>query len=125
MATSLRLSLLASYEQDISLPTLPCAIQDALAMVHGIGFGYMWIDDMCILQDGEDDVTRQVSKMHHVCRGSPFTVISAAAETSRDRFLQPRTQRPPTRLEARLDDNVFSSLIAFPALEVEPADPSP
>ncbi|KAK5654040.1 hypothetical protein OQA88_7718 [Cercophora sp. LCS_1] len=118
------LSLLTSYERDIPLSKLPCTIQDALAAVHGIGFQYLWVDAMCIVQDDEDDVVRQISQMHQIYRGSLFTIVSATAETSRDRFLQPRTQHRPTQLEARLDDNVFGSLVAMPVPEMDPVDSS-
>lgn len=37
------------------LDNLPPTIQDALRVTQTLGFQYIWIDALCIMQDSEDD----------------------------------------------------------------------
>lgn len=100
------------YEARIQTALLPQTILDALTVTRGIGLRYLWIDAYCIVQDDEDDKTRQISQMHQVYRGSYVTIIAAKADSSNSGFLAPREAYRPVKMNVRWDDNVFEEAIA-------------
>ncbi|KAK0714414.1 heterokaryon incompatibility protein-domain-containing protein [Apiosordaria backusii] len=107
-------NLLGAYENEIPMKTLPQTLQDALAVTHGIGLRYLWVDAMAIVQDDDDDKDEQISQMHRIYLGASFTIVAANAVTSLDGFLAPREKYRPSIISARLDDNVFREILAVP-----------
>ncbi|KAK3375697.1 heterokaryon incompatibility protein-domain-containing protein [Lasiosphaeria ovina] len=107
-------ALLPAYERDIPLHTLPQTIRDALTVTHAIGFRYLWVDAMAIIQDDGPDKVDQIAQMHNIYRGASLTLAAAAAATSRDGFLRPRTQHRPSLLAARTDDSTFGQVLVAP-----------
>ncbi|XXH05361.1 hypothetical protein Hte_011787 [Hypoxylon texense] len=105
---------LDQYESEILFGTLPKTIQDAVIVTLGVGLRYLWVDAICIVQDDADDKQEQISKMHLVYRGAYFTIAAANAPTSYAGFLQPRERYQPTRVSARMDDNVFTEVLLSP-----------
>jgi hypothetical protein len=60
---------LANIQQrrsSISWQELSKNIQDAVSIVRGLGFRYLWIDVMGIIQDSEDDWLAESAKMADV-----------------------------------------------------------
>lgn len=51
-------------------------IQDACSIVHRLGFRYLWVDRLCIIQDSPDDWSHEASRMAHVYKQA-FCTISA------------------------------------------------
>ncbi|KAK0671570.1 heterokaryon incompatibility protein-domain-containing protein [Cercophora samala] len=107
-------SVLENYEKEIPMAILPQTLQDALTVTHGIGLSYLWVDAMAIIQDDDDDKDEQISQMHRIYLGASFTIVAAKAVTSLDGFLTPREKYQPSIISARLDDNVFGEVLAFP-----------
>lgn len=62
------------------LTTLPPVFQDAVTITRKLGFRYLWIDSLCILQDSVDDWNAESAKMDQYYTGSSFNIIAAAAE---------------------------------------------
>ncbi|KAF9774765.1 hypothetical protein IL306_007201 [Fusarium sp. DS 682] len=58
-------------------------MQDALRVVLGLGYAYLWIDSLCIIQDDSADWARESQKMADVYAGAICT-IAATASTSGD-----------------------------------------
>lgn len=70
----------ASPEGD-KLPTkIPKTIKDAMDIAQKLGLEYLWVDRYCIRQDDSNDKNDQMSKMHHIYRGSHVTIIAGAGE---------------------------------------------
>jgi len=69
---------------------------------------------MCIVQDDDKDKAEQIGQMYAVYRGAYVTISAATAATSRQGFLQPRTQFRGFELAARLDDDILGRVIAMP-----------
>jgi hypothetical protein len=62
------------------LTTLPPVFQDAVTITRKLGYKYLWIDSLCILQDSVDDWNAESAKMDQYYTGSSFNIIAAAAE---------------------------------------------
>jgi hypothetical protein len=53
--------------------------KDALFITRALGFNYIWIDSLCIIQDDPDDWRKEASKMCGVYRGSTLTLAASSA----------------------------------------------
>ncbi|KAF8971856.1 heterokaryon incompatibility protein-domain-containing protein, partial [Flammula alnicola] len=56
---------------------LPHTISDAIDLVGGIGERYLWIDNLCLVQDDEDDMLHGIAHMDLVYKGAILTIIAA------------------------------------------------
>lgn len=66
----------------IVIPTneLTKTMQDAINMTRALGYNYLWIDALCIVQDSEEDWRREASRMSDVFRGAVVTIAVADAK---------------------------------------------
>jgi hypothetical protein len=62
------------------LTTLPPVFQDAITIIRKLGYRYLWIDSLCILQDSVDDWNAESAKMDQYYTGSSLNIIAAAAK---------------------------------------------
>ncbi|GAA91388.1 heterokaryon incompatibility protein [Aspergillus luchuensis IFO 4308] len=77
---------------------LPRTIQDAMLLVSRLGYRYLWIDSLCIVQDSKSSWQLNASAMHLVYGNAQFTICAADGEDSSVglRAVKPvlRTMRP-------------------------------
>jgi Heterokaryon incompatibility protein (HET) len=59
--------------------TLPPVFQDAITIVKKLGYRYLWIDSLCILQDSVDDWNAESAKMDQYYTSSSLNIIASAA----------------------------------------------
>lgn len=75
-----------SQEGELANAGLPATIQDAIRLVHSIGIPYLWVDALCIVQDGGQaeaaEKARQIQNMDAVYGLAEFTVVQAAGNDS-------------------------------------------
>jgi hypothetical protein len=64
-------------------------IQDAILVTRALGISYIWIDALCILQDGEE-WSKDASKMNEIYGGSTVTLVIASSKSVKDGFLKER-----------------------------------
>ncbi|KAI0629756.1 heterokaryon incompatibility protein-domain-containing protein, partial [Trametes polyzona] len=77
------------------LTSLPRTVQDAIRVTHALGFRYLWVDGLCIVQDSPEDQHREIKYMRQIYRYAALTIIASSASSVDEGFLQERTQ-PPT-----------------------------
>jgi hypothetical protein len=63
----------------ILLSQLPRTFQDAVNVTHRLGFRYLWIDSLCIIQDDEDDWTKEAARMCSVYQNAALVLGASAA----------------------------------------------
>ncbi|KIW86758.1 uncharacterized protein Z519_12671 [Cladophialophora bantiana CBS 173.52] len=80
----------------VSIPSsrLPRTFQDAIRVTQELGYKYLWIDSLCIVQDSLQDWERECKEMAQTYRNSAVTISGSAAANCSDGFLHPRP--PPT-----------------------------
>jgi len=71
----------------VSVSGLSPTIQDAISATAGLGFCYLWVDALCIIQDDLDDKYAQIPKTADIYRGAEFTIAAAKCASSEERFL--------------------------------------
>jgi hypothetical protein len=55
-------------------------MRDAITIVRSLGYRYLWIDALCIIQDSTDNWFSEASKMSSVFSGAVLTLAVADAE---------------------------------------------
>lgn len=69
---------LPNFYTALDVDSLPRNFQDAIALTRSLGFQYLWIDALCIIQDDEADWSEESPRMTTVY-GEATLVISATA----------------------------------------------
>lgn len=57
------MSSLAVLAAGIDMASLPSTIRDAMAFTQALGFNYIWIDVLCVVQDDDEDKAHEVPLM--------------------------------------------------------------
>lgn len=100
---------LQSYTK--SLPTgLPRTIQDAILVTRSLGFRYLWVDALCIIQDDMSDKSAEINEMGMIYKSATLTIAAASASTVNDGFLQDRPPLPMCRLPFYMADEKEGSI---------------
>ncbi|KAH6848123.1 heterokaryon incompatibility protein-domain-containing protein [Chaetomium sp. MPI-CAGE-AT-0009] len=78
-------------QQATHVSALPRTLQDAIAVTYHLGFEYLWIDALCIIQDSPDDKRHEISQMQHIYANAAVTIAAATASSVEQGFLTPGT----------------------------------
>ncbi|EUC47822.1 hypothetical protein COCMIDRAFT_89228 [Bipolaris oryzae ATCC 44560] len=70
------------YDGGIDFDSLPKTFQDAVRLTVAIGFRYLWIDSLCIIQDDTEDWQRESAKMAAIYGAGTITLSATSAENS-------------------------------------------
>ncbi|KAF2831868.1 HET-domain-containing protein, partial [Ophiobolus disseminans] len=73
-----------TFFQDIPLSSLPPTFIDAIKITNQLGYDYLWIDSLCIIQDSFDDWKQEAAHMGSVYRNSALTIAALGAKGSYD-----------------------------------------
>jgi hypothetical protein len=76
---------LPAHLMSIDKAQLPRTIQDAITVCRNLDFRYLWVDSLCIVQDGPD-VHREVANMAHYYGGASLTIAAASAANCSEGF---------------------------------------
>ncbi|KAF7940105.1 uncharacterized protein EAE98_000232 [Botrytis deweyae] len=91
--TILTKSNLQSLQKEIKMTSLPANFRDAILITRGLGFQYLWIDSLCIIQDSIHDWSTESTKMGDIYRNSVLTIGAAAAHKAADGILHTRSPK--------------------------------
>ena len=70
------------FQQDIPWKKLPLTFQQAISLTRKLGFRYLWIDSLCILQDDLDDWREEGSNMASIYSGARLTLAATGSPDS-------------------------------------------
>ncbi|KAL5349783.1 hypothetical protein ACLOAV_004816 [Pseudogymnoascus australis] len=77
-----------SYEEGgIQIEDLPQTVQDAIICTRELGFQYLWVDTLCIIQDSASDKREQIAQMRKIFHNAAITIVAGSARTVYDGFL--------------------------------------
>ncbi|KAH8654616.1 heterokaryon incompatibility, partial [Tricladium varicosporioides] len=57
---------LKHLKSEIPLDQLPRTFRDAMVITKVLGYRYLWIDSLCIIQDSEEDWAQEAGRMAQV-----------------------------------------------------------
>jgi hypothetical protein len=73
-------------QQGLPLSELPRTIRDAMKIAQDLGFRYLWVDSLCIIQDQQpgpsNDWAREANSMKEVYTNAALTIAALGAPTS-------------------------------------------
>jgi hypothetical protein len=85
-ALMLRMDNVQRLAQDFSISRtdLPATIRDAMIACAKIGQRYLWVDCLCIVQDGHEDIKQaQIEKMGDIYAFAFLTIVGASGDDAR------------------------------------------
>lgn len=98
----------------ISEPEMPAVLRDAIQVIKALGFSFLWIDALCILQDEESDWEQQCSEMHNIYGSAQVTLCVANSRSCDEGFLQPTSPRVRLPVQSlRASDMTSSFLVQY------------
>jgi Heterokaryon incompatibility protein (HET) len=74
--------------QGFMMGDLPQSIQDAVKVTRDLGFRFLWVDALCIIQDNAADMAKEVGLMGKVYKRSTLTIAASNAPSVSDGFLR-------------------------------------
>ncbi|PQE29592.1 heterokaryon incompatibility protein [Rutstroemia sp. NJR-2017a BBW] len=80
----------AALEKNIPFRNLCTNFQDAITVTRNLGFEYLWIDALCILQDSRQEWAEQSALMAQIYQRSALMISAAAATQPQHGFLSDR-----------------------------------
>lgn len=86
----LRGDTLEDLKGDITLESLQQSIQDAILVTRKLGFRYLWVDALCIIQDCKTDKAKEISQMASIYKNAAITIAASSSENAMDGFLSQR-----------------------------------
>ncbi|KAK7423042.1 hypothetical protein QQX98_001332 [Neonectria punicea] len=86
---------LQSHKTSIPLHSLPLTIRDGILATRALGFQYLWVDALCIIQDDEEDWGREAAQMGDIYSKATITLSSLVSSDAADGFFGPRQTRQP------------------------------
>jgi hypothetical protein len=81
-------STLVEKCSSLDLSRLPKTILDAIEITQHLGYSYLWVDALCIVQDSEEPDGGEIAVMGRIYQNSEVTIIAASAASSNDGFLK-------------------------------------
>ena len=82
-------SCLASIDRSL----LTKNMQDAISITRVLGYSYIWIDSLCIIQDSEEDWKAESARMLSVYAGAACTLAATASASGDGGFFRSRLNR--------------------------------
>lgn len=71
----------------LDLSQMPQTIRDAMVVAKELGFSFLWVDALCIIQDDAESMLTEIASMGKIYRNSKLTLIAARAQSSTGGFL--------------------------------------
>ncbi|OBT81175.1 hypothetical protein VE02_10248 [Pseudogymnoascus sp. 03VT05] len=89
----------------IEFSTMPNTFQDAVTITRKLGYRYIWIDSLCILQDFREDWEITTVKMGDIYEDSALTIAAAVSTGSNGNLIHTYEQPPVPILHNSLKIN--------------------
>lgn len=91
---------LKARTQRIVVSELPQTLQDAMTITRALGFAYIWIDALCIVQDDLEDWAAESATMTNVYSRAWLVLAATSAPDCNAGFLHTRHEALETRIES-------------------------
>ncbi|KAM0542657.1 hypothetical protein ACHAPJ_012689 [Fusarium lateritium] len=110
---------LDSRRASFSINDLPKTLSESVQVVRDLGFKWIWIDSLCIVQDDKDDWAREAVKMASIYQNA---IVTIAADYSQDAKAGLHNEKSTSmfnledsiRINSTLSTTEESSIFLFP-----------
>ncbi len=101
------------HKQRLDMSTPLQTFEDAIVTTRRLGFRYVWIDAICIIQDSTDDQMKEISTMEKIYSEASLTIAIVSHWSVLDGFL--KLKSPLTiKLPYRCPDGELGSVVVQP-----------
>jgi hypothetical protein len=69
-------STLQEFQQSLPIAQVPPTFWDAIEVLHQLGFCYLWIDSLCVIQDDENNWRLESQNMDSIFEESSCTIAA-------------------------------------------------
>lgn len=83
-------SNLALLAQSVSMSSLPATIRDAVVVTRKLGYRFLWVDALCIIQDSPADWLEQSHLMGQIYGDAALNISADSARDTEEGFLKER-----------------------------------
>jgi hypothetical protein len=104
----LKKSNLKVLKNHIPLEALSQTFKDAIEIARELGFAYVWIDSLCIVQDDPEDWKRESALMSDVYGGSSLNIAASGAVDGRSGCFFNLPQNRTCQVRVKLGDQFYS-----------------
>jgi len=94
---------------------LPRTIGDAIEITRSLGFTYLWVDSLCIIQDDREDRHNQISMMDEIYKNATLTIAAGSSPHANWGLPGIRIPRSVSQQTERIGPHEFT--VAFPRFE--------
>jgi hypothetical protein len=84
---TLEANIKSHQEQGIAISDLPATFRDAIHACKFLGYRYIWIDSLCIVQDDRSDWEREAGRMAGVYANAHVVIGGSSSGSSSETFL--------------------------------------
>ena len=98
----------------LEVKMLPQTILDAIEVTKALGFEYLWVDALCIMQDSadaaaQDDMNLELTNMDQIYKNATITIVAACVSSVKEGFLKDRPSSGQSQFDipCRLGSNHF------------------
>jgi hypothetical protein len=91
-----------AFLEDIVITDLSKTFRDALHVTVELGFSFLWIDSLCIIQDDPDDWMAESKRMAHIYKNAICNICAAVSTATTSGFLPEQRALPPRPPVVRL-----------------------
>lgn len=102
------------FETGVLISSLPLNFQDAIFTTRRLGFRYIWIDSLCIIQSSRDDWEREAPQMNQVYRNAFLTLGAMASPDAHGGLFRKRDPGMASPLPVKIrtkEDGVVECLL--------------
>lgn len=88
---------------------LPNTIRDAMLVTLALGYRFLWVDALCIVQDSMEDLTIQLSQMEHIYSLAVVSIVarsSASSDSGLKGVSSPRSCMGSSNVEVMVHDGL-------------------
>ncbi|KAM0236650.1 hypothetical protein ACHAP5_009286 [Fusarium lateritium] len=76
IATTLKSDNLSRYQEELPVDDMPPTFRDAIEVTRQLGFRYLWIDSLCIIQDDKSDWSNESHRMGTIFEEAGCTIAA-------------------------------------------------
>ncbi|KAI1467245.1 HET-domain-containing protein [Daldinia caldariorum] len=73
----------------LHIQSIPQTVAEAMEVTRQLGFRYIWIDALCIIQDSREDKINELPQMAKIYQYSAITIAAANSTGASESFLKP------------------------------------
>ncbi|KAF4460078.1 HET-domain-containing [Fusarium albosuccineum] len=95
---------------NIPSANLPPGFVDTFKVALQLGFLYVWIDSLCIIQDDEEDTDKEILQMPSIYKNASLTICASSSSSCYQGFLHPRTDFSELKLPLRIPGGQVGSI---------------